>query len=157
MADKKRESEFTVSDRRRFSFEGETQPDTAEEKPEERPEPTGPSASPAEPETPGLDANPAPPTAAEQQAQHDAFKQSTRELDEQLKTATGRPVQDFEMNFERFIASLYMTALMQLGLVHEQGAQPRVDLLGARQTIDTLVILRDKTKGNLTTNEQNLL
>jgi hypothetical protein len=50
-----------------------------------------------------------------------------------------------------------MSALMQLGLVHEQGAQPAVDLLGARQTIDTIGMLSDKTKGNLTMTEDNLM
>ena len=61
------------------------------------------------------------------------------------------------MSFERFMASLYMTAMMQLGLMHEQGAQPRVDIIGARQTIDTLSLIADKTKGNLTAAEQNFL
>ncbi len=69
----------------------------------------------------------------------------------------GRSAQDFEINFERFIASLYMSALMQLGLMHEQGGQPAVDLMGARQTIDTLGLLADKTKGNLSLTEDNLL
>jgi hypothetical protein len=54
-------------------------------------------------------------------------------------------------------ASLYMTAMMQLGLMHEQGAQPRVDIIGARQTIDTLSLIAEKTKGNLTAAEQNFL
>ena len=46
---------------------------------------------------------------------------------------------------------------MQLGLMHEQGGPPGVDLLGARQTIDTLGMLADKTKGNLTMTEDNLM
>jgi len=54
------------------------------------------------------------------------------------------------MSFERFMASLYMTAMMQLGLMHEQGGQPGVDVIGARQTIDTLGMIAEKTKGNLT-------
>jgi hypothetical protein len=41
--------------------------------------------------------------------------------------------------------------------MHEQGGQPRVDLIGARQTIDTLSLLSEKTKGNLTSVEQNFL
>jgi hypothetical protein len=61
------------------------------------------------------------------------------------------------MSFEKFVASLYMSSLMQLGLAAPQGAKPQVDLLGARQTIDTLAILQDKTKGNLTPAEQNML
>ena len=48
------------------------------------------------------------------------------------------------------MASLYMTAMLQLGLMQEEGGQPRIDLIGARQTIDTLGLLAEKTKGNLT-------
>jgi hypothetical protein len=50
-----------------------------------------------------------------------------------------------------------MSAMLQLGLMHEQGGQPRVDLIGARQTIDTLSLLSEKTKGNLTSVEENFL
>jgi len=44
------------------------------------------------------------------------------------------------------MASLYMTAMMQLGLMHEQGGQPGVDLIGARQTIDTLGMIAEKPR-----------
>ena len=71
----------------------------------------------------------------------------------------GQPhrAQDFEMTFEKFIASIYMSALMQLGLAAPQGEKPAVDLIGARQTIDTLAVLQEKTKGNLTPAEENML
>jgi hypothetical protein len=62
-----------------------------------------------------------------------------------------------EMTFERFMASLYMTAMLQLGLMQEERGQPRIDLLGARQTVDTLGLLAEKTKGNLTPSEENFL
>jgi hypothetical protein len=62
------------------------------------------------------------------------------------------------MSFEKFVASIYMSALMQLGLVADQGGQPpRPDIIGARQTIDTLAILAEKTKGNLTDREDVML
>jgi len=61
------------------------------------------------------------------------------------------------MTFERFMASLYMTAMLQLGLMHEEGGQPRMDPIGARQTIDTLTLIAEKTKGNLTAAEENFL
>jgi hypothetical protein len=61
------------------------------------------------------------------------------------------------MTFERFMASLYMSAMMQLGLMHEQGGEPRLDIIGARQTIDTLTLLAAKTKGNLTPAEDAFL
>ena len=158
MADNKK-SEFTVTDKRRFTAEGEattSQPEPAAE--EEAPEPAATQPSPteaAQPEPP----MPPPPTTEERQAQHDAFKQSSKELDDAMasKLGAGRTAKDFEITFERFAASLYMSALVQLGLVHEQGAQPQVDLIGARQSIDTLGMISDKTKGNLTPTEENLL
>ena len=39
----------------------------------------------------------------------------------------------------------------------QEGMPPQVDLMGARQTIDTLSLLKDKTKGNLTSKEESLL
>ncbi len=157
MANHKKEPEFTVTDRRRFTAEGEIaseKPREQESRPAEPPKPSAPEPAAKQPEQ----AVPPPPSAAERQAQHDAFKASSQKLDAQLQSELGgRRVQDFEMSFERFIASLYMSALMQLGLMHEQGGQPAVDLLGARQTIDTLGILADKTKGNLTPAEDNLM
>jgi hypothetical protein len=47
--------------------------------------------------------------------------------------------------------------MLQLGLMREEGGEPRVDLIGARQTIDTLSLISEKTKGNLTAAEQNFL
>ena len=38
-----------------------------------------------------------------------------------------------------------------------EGQQPQVDILGARQSIDMLAVLADKTKGNLTPEETRLL
>ena len=96
------------------------------------------------------------PSAAEQQAQADAYQKSNKEVDSRVEMS-GHSAQEFEMTFERFLASLYMTAMLQMGLMHQQGEQPRVDIIGARQTIDTLVLLAEKTKGNLTSTEQNFL
>jgi hypothetical protein len=108
------------------------------------------------------EAAPEGPSAQEQHDSAAAYRESTREIDESIEKEMrkqGRPhsAQDFEMTFDKFVASLYMSSLMQLGLAAPQGAKPQVDLLGARQTIDTLAILQDKTKGNLTPAEQNML
>jgi Domain of unknown function (DUF1844) len=167
MAQKRREeSEFKVSDRRLFNSDGELR-DSGEEQPQSpiaatatavetppvsaSPEPSSlASPSPAESDVPE------PPSASEQQAQHDAYKQSSRDLDAQVELS-GHSAKELAMTFERFMASLYMTAMMQLGLMHEQGGQPGVDLIGARQTIDTLGMLAEKTRGNLTPKEQGFL
>jgi len=96
------------------------------------------------------------PTAAEQQTQAEAYRASSKELDSQVELS-GHSAKELEMTFERFLASLYMTAMLQLGLMHQQGEQPRIDIIGARQTIDTLSLLAEKTKGNLTSTEENFL
>ena len=149
---KEKEPEFTVTDRRR-SYTGEDSTETP------APEPPKAAAPPEEQPPAQKQDVPAPPSVEERQAQHDAFKASSKQLDDALsgKLGGGRTLKDFEVSFERFTASLYMSALVQLGLVHEQGGQPQVDLIGARQSIDTLGMISDKTKGNLTPQEENLL
>ncbi len=182
MADKeKKQSEFVVNDRRLFGMDGELRQDVveAEERREEREQEereaaqrmneeraaqreTAPTAATVtEPLPPAEEMHEAP-SAAEQQASVDAYAESTREMDDQIRKELGKQGQghrakDFEMNFEKFAASLYMSALMQLGLAAPQGGEPQVDLMGARQTIDILGILKDKTKGNLTPAEENML
>ena len=161
MAEKKKDTDFKVSDRRLFTSDGELR-STIEDQPEETtPERTSTAAPPAAAaSTPGsssaAESAPPPPTAAEQKAQQDAYQQSARDLDRRVELS-GQSAKDLEITFERFMASLYMTAMLQLGLMHEQGGQPAVDLIGARQTIDTLSMLADKTKGNLTPKEQSFL
>jgi hypothetical protein len=177
MAENKKD-EFVVQDRRRFSFEDGEVHDNPERSAVEEPVQEEPVASAPPPPTEQKKADvrefprretaeaakemreqeQAPPLSAEERkAGDDAFAKSSKKIDEQIKSQLGRSSDEFQMSFDRFIASLYMTALMQLGLLHEQGGQPRVDMLGARQTIDTLVLLRDKTKNNLTPQEDTLL
>lgn len=155
MSDKKQES-FTVTDRRLFTSEGEVRGEVA---PEEVPVTSKPEAAAAQQETsPPLQEREIPPapSAAEQQEQADAYRKSAKDLDARVELS-GHSTKDLEMTFERFMASLYMTAMLQLGLMHEQGGEPRIDLIGARQTIDTLSLLSEKTKGNLTSTEQAFL
>jgi hypothetical protein len=176
MAEKKQESGFTVTDRRLFTEDGELRKDVVEETAPPK-APTPPSAAstasqsvPNEAAPPknsvaafpaavdgiaGQDM-PAAPTAAEQQAQAEAYRESSKEIDSRVELS-GRSAKEFEMTLERFLASLYMTAMLQMGLMHEQGGQPRIDIIGARQTIDTLALMAEKTKGNLTPTEEAFL
>ena len=181
MADKEKKPEFVVTDRRLFSTDGELRQDVVDD--EERRAEREREKSEAQRlvnEERAAQQQPAPSSAAQAtsivtdeaaadgpsaQEQHDsaaAYRESTREIDDRIEKAMrkqGQPhrAQDFEITFEKFVASIYMSALVQLGLAAPQGAKPEVDLLGARQTIDTLAILQDKTKGNLTPAEQNML
>ncbi|SRR5258705_3148244 len=176
MAKRKEEESFTVSDRRLFSTDGELRPeaDSAADQAADRaadranegsvrlitddPQPTtvaGVETVSAEAEA-SADAPP-PPSAEQQSAQADAYQQTNRSMDEAIGKEMGPGVADLEVTFERFLGSLYMTALMQLGLAHEPNGQPRLDIISARQTIDTIGLLAEKTKGNLTATEQNFL
>jgi hypothetical protein len=179
MAEKEKKQDFVVTDRRLFSTDGELRQDVveAEERREERerekreaqqrvneerasqnhtPEqPAPPPPAPAEPEVQA-------PSAQEQQASEAAYQESTRDIDARIeqelrKQGRAHSAKDFEVSFDKFVASLYMTSLMQLGLAAPQGAKPEVDLIGARQTIDTLAMLQTKTKGNLTPAEENMM
>ena len=149
MAEKEKES-FTVTDRRLFTSEGELRKDVPEER--EAPLPAKPSGERTADQSAAVEA----PTAAEQRQQADAYRKSSLDMDRQVELS-GQSAKDLEITFERFLASLYMTGMLQLGLMHEQGGAPQLDIVGARQTIDSLSLLSEKTKGNLTSKEQNFL
>jgi len=164
--EKKKPEDFVVTDRRKFTEEGERRPDaneTAELDPSQIPTP------PEKPRAEGAQvvrevasaadlAGAVPPSAAQQQDAQQAYARAGEEVDARLAADLGgvRP-QDLQITFEKLATTLYMTAMLQLGILHEQGRQPRVDVLGARQTIDTLDLLREKTKGNLTPQESKFL
>ena len=178
MADKEsKKSEFVVNDRRLFSSDGELRQDVAEA--EERAAEREREASEAQQraneeraaqqkatvtEQPKISLTDAPdaPSAEEQRASADAYAASAKKMDYRIKKeldkqGRGDQARDLEMTFEKFIASLYMTSLMQLGLAAPQGEKPTLDLIGARQTIDILGLLNDKTKGNLTAAEESTM
>jgi Domain of unknown function (DUF1844) len=179
MAEKEKQPEFVVTDRRLFSTDGELRQDVveAEERRAEREEEKREAQQRANEERAAQNISPsAPPDTAspaedpygeapsdqEQRASADAYKESTRDIDARIEKEMrkqGQPhrAEDFEMTFEKFVASIYMSALMQLGLAAPQGAKPEVDLMGARQTVDTLALLQEKTKGNLTPAEERML
>jgi len=178
MAEKK--AEFVVTDRRRFGTEGEPRPDAqvAEEEKPATPPPTPPAAKqpapppsaaqpsqgtqtqvqPGSPETEQEEEMSPPPTVEEQHQQSEAYKESGKKIDDMIaaagKTPQGGPL---EMSFERVIESFYMSALIQMGAIRQDNEPPRVDIIGARQTIDSLNVLQEKTKGNLTDREKTLL
>ncbi len=171
MPAKERDGGFKVTDRRLFTTEGEPRPDAAaqDETAEfaavgftpKAPPPQPPLPEPPPPAAPAQSTAatediPTPPSAAEQKVQADAYQESSKAMNSAAEKSGYSP-QDLEMTFERFLASLYMTAMMQMGMMHEQGGQPRLDIVGARQTIDTLSLVGEKTKGNLTPREEGFL
>jgi Domain of unknown function (DUF1844) len=178
MAEKKQD--FVVSDRRRFAPEGELRTDVSVNEEEKEAAAAPAAAQPASPASPAPQAAvpvapetaavppkeaeaeadaemPPPPTAAEQKAQTDAYQDSGKKLDEIFSKSGGRRESLPEMTFERLVESFYMTALLQMGAIRPEGESPAVDIIGARQTIDSITLLQEKTKGNLTDREQTLL
>ena len=63
------------------------------------------------------------------------------------------------IDFSTFVLSLSTTALFQMGLAPDPASGERVapDAVVAQQTIDTLEMLRDKTRGNLDDEERKLI
>ena len=63
-----------------------------------------------------------------------------------------------EINFPTFIISLNASALVNLGAIEDPSSGKKVkDLPIAKQTIDILSMLEEKTRGNLTEEEEQIL
>lgn len=172
---------FTVTDRRKFTLEGDLRDESnatsiaeepskaAEESskpapgprlvtpkaPEQAPEPEKPSAEPASP--PEDLASPPEVSAQDEAAAHHAYQQSSEHIDTMLRAANPAAGPTPAVTFEHVIQSIYLSAIVALGAATEPGQKPRIDILGARQSIDMLAVLQEKTKGNLNEKEQRLL
>jgi hypothetical protein len=162
---------FVVTDRRKFAMDGTPRPD-ADPSPEDDSRRDQVAAAPqttanvsAAPETeprvqeeaPDAEDLPPAPTAREMEQVNDAYQQTSERLETAMRAANPGMDRPPEMSFEQIVHSIYMTSIIQLGGVTKEGEQPRVDLIGARQSIDMLSILAEKTKGNLTPEESRLL
>jgi hypothetical protein len=162
----KKEQDFVVSDRRRFGDEGELRPDAPpREEDQERPpaaaQPLAVAAAPAEStkaeEGDDSENMPEAPSEGEQLSQHEFYKAAGRKLDDLFAAKLGAQGSYPEMSFEKVVESFYMSALIQMGAVRQEGEHTGVDIIGARQTIDSLTILHDKTVGNLSDHERTML
>ena len=70
----------------------------------------------------------------------------------------GRPAREIPpASFASLVNTLVTQALFYLGDLAPQGGEPVVNLDMAKHQIDTLSMLEDKTKGNLTDEEKRLL
>ena len=96
-------------------------------------------------------------TAAEEPAQQKESKkkrETAAEKQKRLRQPTPMP----ELTFSAFVYSLSTSVLVHLGEIPEPVTEKmEKNLPLAKQTIDILGILQEKTKGNLTPDEENLL
>ena len=103
-----------------------------------------------------LDLPPAP-TPEQMEQSRIAFQATADRLDIAVRAANPGVEHPPALSFEGIVQSVYMQAILQLGGGTQEGQQPQVDILGARQSIDMLAILHVKTAGNLTRPEETLL
>ncbi len=177
-----KEPQITFTDRRKISSDGEIRPGVAQSEADEQrarqadtpPQPAA-AAKPAESgaaegraahagaseKSDGGEASdeqlPEGPTARESAESNAAYQETTQQLDEMLRAKAPDSSHLGPVVFDHLVQSMYMTAMMSMGAGTKPGEKPRVDLMGARQTIDLLGVLAEKTKGNLSANEQRLL
>ncbi len=134
MDDKEEEqSAFKVTDRRMFTTEGEIR--------EQQQTDPGEQAPPQKEEPPKV-------------SQEEKSKASQEE--EAERTTEQEPSQG--VDFASFLLSLATTGMVHLGEIPEPSSgQKMEDLEAARQMIDILSILKEKTEGNLSAEESRLL
>ncbi len=155
---------FEVIDRRKMKAEEEhAQEEHAQVKPEPAGAPVEPSAGPrlvvpgpssapiaaaeAEVETPVE--MPAAPSAEESREQKSAYDASAQRLEDLVRAQNPGVGTQPPVGFEHLLQQLYLSAMIQMGAGTQEGQRPRVDIMGARQTIDMIGVLAEKTKGNL--------
>lgn len=157
---------FVITDRRKFTMEGEIRPDADPPLEKEQREPVAIDTKPEaeskaaaasqETDTPESDLPPAPSEEQSEQARV-AYQMTSDRLDTAIRAANPAMEHPPAMSFEQLVQSVYMSAIMQLGGGTPEGQQPQVDIIGARQSIDMLGVLAEKTKGNLSPEEARLL
>ena len=174
---------FTVIDRRKFKADEEQEsrqavaqePATPTETNARPPEQVAPSAGPqlvsndgrrkAEPVPAPTEAAaggveqelPPAPTAAESQQQKTAYDASAQRLEDIIRAQNPAMGAQPPIGFDHLVQQIYVSAMIQMGAGTQEGQRPRVDILGARTTIDLLGVLAEKTRGNLTEAEERML
>jgi hypothetical protein len=177
---------FTVIDRRKFKAEEEqeSRQQTAQTSPAEAPAPVE-TASPATPapgggprlvvvpsaktetEPPAEQESaedeeaqaelPPAPSAVQSREQKMAYDASSQRLEDILRAQNPGMGPQPTVGFEHLVQQFYVSAMIQMGAGAQEGQRPRVDILGARTTIDLLGVLAEKTRGNLTETEDRAL
>jgi hypothetical protein len=142
----KPKSEIKVTDKRIFTSEGEIREEFRQEiKPGDpfaakpaAPTVEQPAAKPVERRQ---TANPEPPPAGE--------RRNKSMADKALNPGTA---------FADFVEPLIAQAYMSLGMLRDPyGQKPKIDVAAARQMIEILTMLKEKTAGNLTPDEDDFL
>ena len=101
------------------------------------------------------------PSSTDETEQAPSSAEETRAPEDQDTAQTDKPQEQPqlpEINFPTFVVSLNASALLHLGAIEDPTTGEKTkDLPMAKQTIDILSMLEEKTSGNLTSEEANLL
>lgn len=100
--------------------------------------------------------------SGEDKPQEEIKKSAAEEKQEKPGKPEKQPAEDMDfmaVNFTNFVLSLSTSALFHFGDLPEaeDGGAPQKNLPAAKQIIDILDMLSEKTKGNLDDNENNLI
>ena len=140
-SDRDPQEELKVVDRRLFDSHGNLR---GEEPAPERPVPRAEPSTP----TPPLEADRAEPRPHGREPDPDEDDAVADDLDDD----------DLPLTFASFVMSLAVNALVAMGEIpHPATGQPSLDLPGARQMIDILALLKEKTQGNCSPEETRIL
>ena len=120
---------------------------------ESKPAPAATSPAGQEPES----ELPPAPTAQESREQKAAYDASAQRLEDLVRAQNPAVGAQPPISFEHLVQQFYVSAMIQMGAGAQEGQRPRVDILGARTTIDLLGVLAEKTNGNLTEAEDKTL
>jgi hypothetical protein len=161
---------FEVIDRRKFKAEQEEQATPSAPAVQSEPPAPEPSAGPrlvVPEDRPEQDLNesefvpeaemPPAPTDEESRQQNSAYDAAAQRLDDLIRAQNPGVGPQPPVTFEQLVQQFYVSAMIQMGAGTQEGQRPRVDILGARQTIELLGILTEKTKGNLSAAEERTL
>jgi hypothetical protein len=175
---------FTVVDRRKFRGEEDSASNTdssVSSSEEAAPKPAGARLTLVEPLHPPVEAPvavedepeeiggstvgetfdeaelPPAPSAEESRFQKAAYDIAAQRLDDLVRAQNPAVPAAEKIGFEHLVQQLYLSAMMQMGAGTPEGQRPRIDILGARQTIDLLDVVLEKSVNNLSAQEERTL
>ena len=128
MTDNNDEKGFSVKDRRAFTEDGDARPESSQDETEKA----------------------------------EKVKDASSEVESVVKEETERVAEDTtplpEINFASFILSLHTSVLFHFGDLKDPANEKTMrNLPAAKQTIDLIYMLQEKTKGNLNEYEKKLI
>jgi len=144
--DKQAPKELKVTDKRIFTADGDIRDEFKQD------------INPAEPQTTRA-AEPEPPAAAPPKEEPPVERrQEQKPVGEERRRTLADKAANPNSPFTNFIEPLIAQAYMSLGLLRNPyQPQAKIDVAAARQMIEILTLLKEKTKGNLDPDEEDFL